>query len=142
TQKVGVLMGDGYNETEVEQVLESLKNDAAFVDIISERLGVVKGDNGNELEVDKPFLTSHPTLLDSLYIVGGKADNQEKFDKQIYVDRTTACAHFKPIGLATTGNTYLSKEDQNKNGVVTAENNSHVADDFLAAIATQRFWDR
>src|SRR5699024_3586145 len=106
TQKGGVLIGDRYNETGGEQVLEQLKNGAVFVDIISESLCVVKGDNGKELEVDKTFLTSHPTLLDSLYIVGGKADNQEKFDKQIYVYCTIAFEHFKPIGLATTGNTY------------------------------------
>lgn len=142
TQKVGVLIGDNFNEKEVISVLDKLKSESVFVDIISDRLGTVTGDNGKELEVDKTFLTSHPTLLDSLYIVGGKADNQEKFDKQIYVYCTIAFEHYKPIGLSVTGNGYLSAKDQSKNGIITAENNSNFADDFLSAIATQRFWNR
>src|SRR5690625_1532531 len=81
TQKVGVLIGDGFNSNEIMNALNVLKQNGAFVVIVSETLGTVTGSDGTKLKVDKTFLTSSPYLLDSLYIVGGKAKNMEKIGR-------------------------------------------------------------
>ena len=54
-----------------------------------------------------------------------------------------AYKHFKPIGVATTGERYVKKSpDNNLDGVVFAKGNSDFANEFVKAIAKQRFWDR
>lgn len=141
TQKVGVLIGDNFDEKEVNEVIELLQNKNVIIEIISDKLGKVKAENRNDIEVDKTFQTSHPTLLDALYVVGGGAANQDMFDEQVKTFVNTAYKHFKPIGIASTGRDYIPKGN-NPTGVILAETNTSFAEDFVSAIAKHRFWDR
>src|SRR5699024_11962445 len=70
TQKVGVLISDGFHDEEVIDMLEVLHKYGVFVEIVSEKLGVVTGAYGTYIEVDYTFLTTSPYLLDSVYVVG------------------------------------------------------------------------
>lgn len=143
TQKVGVLIGDGFNGTEVTNVLNTLQQNGVFVDIVSERLGTVTGSDGTTLKVNKTFLTSSPYLVDSLYVVGGNANNQGKFNADITEFVHVAYQHYKPIGVATTGQSFVqSSPGNNLAGVVFAANNPNFGEDFVEAIAQMRFWDR
>src|SRR5699024_8275535 len=58
TRKVGILIDDGFDETEVKRNIDSL--DAANVnfEIVSEVQGMVTGSNGYQLEVDHMFDTT------------------------------------------------------------------------------------
>ena len=58
--KVGVLIGDGFDDREVTNVLNLLKENGVFIVIVSETLGDVTGAGGTKLKVDKTFLTSEP----------------------------------------------------------------------------------
>src|SRR5699024_11103986 len=107
TQKVGVLIGNGFNGNEVTNVLETLETHGVFVVIISETLQTLKGDDGSTLKVDDTFLTTSPYLLDSLYIVGGKANNEKKFTADIHKFIQGAYEHYKPIGVSTSAESYL-----------------------------------
>lgn len=143
TQKVGVLIGDDFNGKEVSNVLHTLKQNGVFVSIISEKLGTVTGDDGTKLKVDKTFLTSSPYLVDSLYVVGGSARNQAKFNQDIMNFVQNAYTHYKPIGTASTGQSYIqTSENNNLAGVVFAANNPNFGEEFVSAIAQQRFWNR
>lgn len=143
TQKVGVLIGDGFNGAEVTGVLNTLKQNGVFFDIISERLGTVTGTDGTTLKVNKTFLTSSPYLVDSLYIVGGDSNNQRKFNADITEYVHVAYKHYKPIGVTTTGQNFVqSSQGNNLAGVVFAANNPNFGEDFVSAIAKMRFWDR
>ncbi|WP_405099696.1 catalase [Oceanobacillus sp. FSL H7-0719] len=143
TQKVGVLIGDGFNGAEVTNVLNTLQQNGVFVDIVSERLGTVTGSDGTTLKVNKTFLTSSPYLVDSLYVVGGNSNNQGKFNADITEFVHVAYQHYKPIGVATTGQSFVqSSPGNNLAGVVFAANNPNFGEDFVAAIAQMRFWDR
>ncbi|WP_340002737.1 catalase [Oceanobacillus sp. FSL K6-0127] len=143
TQKVGVLIGDGYNGNEVTNALNTLQQYGVFVDIISERLGTVTGNDGTTLQVDKTFLTSSPYLVDSLYVVGGSSRNQAKFNSDITEFVHVAYKHYKPIGVSSTGESFIhASENNNLAGVVFAANNPDFGEDFVSAIAQQRFWDR
>ena len=143
TQKIGVLIGNGFKGKEVRRVLDLLEDNGVFVDIISERLGTITGDDGTQLEVKETFKTKYSVLYDSLYVVGGAVENQDEFNQKIMEFYETAYKHYKPIGIATTGQYYI-KLSQNNNfeGVVFATNNPNFGEEFVSAIAQQRFWNR
>ena len=143
TQKVGVLIGDGFNGNEVTSVLNFLQQNGVFVTIISEKLGTVTGSDGTKLKVDQTFMIASPYLVDSLYVVGGSSKNQAMFNQDVTNFVQTAYTHYKPIGVATTGRTYVqASKGNNLAGVVFAANNSDFGKDFVEAIAEQRFWNR
>lgn len=143
TQKVGVLIGDGFNGEEVKRTLDTLKQYGVFIDIISDKLGTVTGSDGTQIKIEETFTTKYPVLYDSLYVVGGKSKNQAKFNQNITEWVHDAYQYFKPIGVATTGQNYIqTSEENNLAGVVFAKGNPNFVDEFVAAIAQQRFWDR
>ncbi|HLS36499.1 MAG TPA: catalase [Bacillota bacterium] len=143
TQKVAVLIGNQFNDEEVTQTLQQLKNSGVFVDVISERLGKVTGRNGTTLKVDDTFTTKYSVLYDSLYVVGGVVDNQKSFNQDILFWVQEAYKHYKPIGVATTGTDYIHASKQNNlAGVIFAKDDRNFAENFIQAIAKQRFWNR
>src|SRR5690625_677425 len=143
TQKLAVLIGNGFNGNEVRNVLDYLHECGVFIDIVSEKLGTVTGDDGTKINVDDIFTSSNPVLYDSIYVVGGRSDNEAKFEQDIthYIRETYR--HFKPIGVATSAESFFNPSDMNAlPGVVFATNNSNFNEEFVTAIAKQRFWDR
>lgn len=82
TQKVGVLIGDGYNGAEVKSVLGAFEKNGVFYDIISNRIGPIMGADGMTIEANETVLTKHPVLYDTLYVVGGNKD-QVKFNQEV-----------------------------------------------------------
>lgn len=143
TQKVGVLIGDGFNGPEVANVLHYLQQKGVFIKIISDNLGTVTGSDGTRLKVEDTFLTSSPYLVDSLYVVGGNVKHQEKFMQEILDYVHHAYKHYKPIGVAASGQSYIhTSKNNNLAGVVFAANNPDFNKEFVSAIAQQRFWNR
>lgn len=143
TLKVGVLIGNGFNSSEVMNVLNTLKQNGVFIRIISETRAPVTGDDGTQLAVDDTFLTTSPYLVDTLYVVGGSSRNEAKFMSDIKRFIRVAYEHYKPIAVATTGQSFIqTTENSNLAGVVFAANNPNFENDLVSAIAQQRFWNR
>lgn len=141
--KVGVLVGNGFKSNEVINTLKTLEDAGTFVVIVSETLGTVTGDDGTKLNVDETFLTTSPYLLDSLYIVGGNHKNQAKFNYEITYFTQVAYKHYKPIGVASTGTSFMQATDGNNlAGVVFFDDNPNFGEEFVTAVAQQRFWNR
>lgn len=142
TLKVGVLIGDGFNGREVKSVVKSLLDAGVTVDIVGEKLGTLTGADGIQVVVNQSLVSTAPSLYDSLYIVGGKADNQKKFESQLINYINVAYRQYKPIGVASTGMQIFSKSDAKPGpGIIFATENDF-AEDFIQAITQQRFWDR
>ena len=141
TQKVAVLIGNGYNGAEIKAVLTALDQNLVFYDVISDQLGPVTGADNAVVIANKSFLTTFPVLYDALYVVGGTAKDQSMFDLEVENYINMAYRHYKPIGIASSGDKYMKKPG-NKAGVVFANDSSSFEDDFIAAISKQRFWDR
>ncbi|MEI3612246.1 catalase [Pseudogracilibacillus sp. SO30301A] len=139
TQKVGVLIGDGFRSQEVLSTLDTLQEYGVFIDVISEKLGHVTGDSGAKINVNETFKTKYPVLYDSIYVVGGKADNQADFDQNIMSFIMEQFKHYKPIGIATTGECYF---DGNAVPGIVYGDQPDFPKKFVTAIAHQRFWDR
>lgn len=143
TQRIGVLIGNGFDGKEVLEVLELLDEKGAYIDIVSDKLGIVTGTDGTKLKVNMTFMTGSPYLFDSLYIVGGESMHQTTFDENVAEFLHIAYKNFKPIGLAITGESFFqSSEKANPEGVVTASASQNFALEFSNAVAQQRFWDR
>ncbi|SFE18793.1 catalase [Lentibacillus persicus] len=143
TQKVGVLIDDGFNSEEVKRTLDHLHHCGVFMEIVSEKLGTITGSDGMKIEVNETFKTTYPVLYDSLYVVGGRAENKAKFTQNMLDFVNDAYKRYKPIGVATTGSEYIQSSNANNlAGVIFAANNQNFADDFVKAIAQQRFWNR
>ncbi|GAA0614821.1 catalase [Virgibacillus siamensis] len=143
TQKAGILIGDSFQDEEVTDVLNALNQNGIFTDIISEKLGTVTGAGGTKLKVDYTFMTTSPYLLDSIYIVGGNSMNQAKFNSDVAYFMQVAYKHFKPIGVASTGQSFIQpSEEKNLLGVISSANNPDFTQEFISAIGQQRFWER
>lgn len=143
TRKLAVLIGDRFKDEEVMSALNVLQQQGVFIHIISEQLGEVKGADGSVLEVTDTFLTTHPTLFDSLYVVGGNSKEQPKFDAHIKEFVNNQYKYFKPIGVATTGEKYVADSNEDTGaGIVFARDNRNFAEDFLSAVRQARFWER
>lgn len=143
TQKVGVLIGNGFDGKELQSTLDAFAQNGVMYEMIGEKLGPVTCSKGTEFEVDKSFLTVHPVLYDAIYVVGGSAQNQLLFDQHVSDFVRMQYMHMKPIGVAAGGVQYLlNTEENNMDGVVVAEENEDFANQFINAIAQKRFWDR
>ncbi|NMB34449.1 MAG: catalase [Clostridium sp.] len=143
TQKVGVLIGNEFNDREVLDLLRTFKKCGIFVDVISQRLGNLVGMRGATIAVNRAFVSTYSVLYDTLYVVGGKVKNQEKFDYDVVNFVNEAYKHYKPIGVATTGKSYIHpSKGSNLAGVIFAQDNPNFESEFINAIAQQRFWNR
>src|SRR5690625_1715919 len=143
TQRVAVLIGNDFPEREVMSTIQTLKEKGVFVHVVSEKIGHVKGNAGGQLKVDETFLMKSPVLYDSLYVVGGHAKNQAAFNEQMTQWVNSAYQHYKPIGVATSGNKFVHASKQNNlAGVIFADQSTNFPDAFVKAVAKQRFWDR
>lgn len=143
TLKVGVLIGNGFDSEEVINVLNLLNKYGVFIVIVSETLGTVTGDDGKKLKVDESFITTSPYLLDALYVVGGRHKKQERFNANVNKFINGAYKLYKPIGIASMGQPLMSaSKGNNLAGVVFATNNPNFGEEFILAIAQQRFWNR
>ncbi|WP_144552669.1 catalase [Peribacillus simplex] len=146
TRKVAILAADGFNGSEVNQVLESFKSAGITAEIISHNRGVITSSEGQQVEVNQTFLTADSVLFDAVYVAGGQesVDALKASKEPIYfVDE--AYNHFKAIGAGKEGAEILSKagivsNDPASGIVAVSDNNSGTA--FIEAIAKHRHWSR
>lgn len=143
TQKVAILLQNGFHDEEVKKTLDSLKKHGVFTEVISTKLGPIKGKYGTMIHADKTFVSTYSVLYDSLYVVGGKDKNDTRFSQSVLTYISEAYRQYKPIGVATTGNSFFHTLGITKApGVVFAEDNPQFNTVFIKAIAKQRFWNR
>lgn len=143
TLKVGVLVTDGFDEEEVKRTLQAFDDQGVFYEVISEKMGAVHGSQGAKIPVDKPFISTAPELVDALYVVGGTGEISPRFTQSTLEFVQVAYRSYKPIGVATTGASYIHATKQNNlAGVIYTEKTTDFPEEFIQAIARQRFWNR
>lgn len=143
TQKTGIIIANGFDSKEVNQVIEALEQAGTFVEVVGESLQDVVGMDEGRLQVNKTFITTSPYLLDAIYVVGGNATNKEKFDYNVKHFIQVAFEHYKPIGVASSAMEFFQAENmKSAPGVVMLNNSSTTPDAFIDAIHQHRFWER
>ncbi|QUW23692.1 catalase [Sporosarcina sp. Marseille-Q4063] len=141
TRKIAVLIGNNFDEDEVKSVVDALLGAGMIVDIVSEKLGEVHSNDQLTIEVNETFLTVHSVLYDGLYVVGGEANNPKKFKNDMADFINEAFRHYKPIGIATTAKQIFSSSEAEP-GIVVADETDNFNEDFIAAVAAHRHWNR
>ncbi|MDX8047550.1 catalase [Gracilibacillus sp. S3-1-1] len=142
SRTVAVIVTEGFNDTELEYVLSSLKASGMQPEIISENLGTITGQRGTQLEVDHTHLTADSVSFDAVYMVRG-SDKNKKFNKDIAYFIDEAFSHYKPIGATNEGIPWIEiNKFDGKPGVVTAQDMNTFVQKFNEAITKHRHWDR
>lgn len=161
TRKVAVLLENGFNSTELSQVINSLKDAGIQADIISKNLGMLTGHDNHQAMVDKIYLNAGSIMYDAVYIPGGRQhiDNLiTQGDALHFVNE--AFKHAKTLGASNEavdlfdassihGVSTAIPESQGQVvsslGVVTTRNSSDMssfAQEFINGIAQHRHWMR
>ncbi|OAK70544.1 catalase [Lederbergia galactosidilytica] len=142
TLKIAVVLDEGFNDLEVETVIQGLKEHQTYPTVISSKLGRIKGENGMELEATATFDTGDPVLFDALYVVGGKNSSKDFTKKTSYMVQETF-KHFKPIGATGKGINILRENGITEEpGVITGDQVGNFITTFIDAVAAQRHWNR
>lgn len=142
TRKVGVLIADGFEGSEVAQVLDKLESSKLKYEIISEKQGTVTGEDGKQLTAAHTFTTTDAVVYDALFVVGG-SDVSKAFAKNTAKFLGEAFDHYKAIGALQEGEKWLAATEMlNQPGVVTAGNHSDFVEQFIEAVSAHRHWDR
>ncbi|SHM73010.1 catalase [Gracilibacillus kekensis] len=141
TRKVAVIMGDGFQDTEILTVFDQLKQKGIKLEIVSSKLGKLTGKDGAEYQVDHTFLTADSVLFDAVYVVGGNED--KSFYKKAALFIHEAFAHYKPIAATAEGEKLLEVDEMKDSpGVVRGTVSKNFTEEFIEAIASHRHWNR
>ncbi|SET64808.1 catalase [Natronincola peptidivorans] len=161
SRKVAILLENGFNHTEISQVMESLAGAGVQTEIISKNLGMLTSVEGQQLEVGKNYVTTGSIKYDGLYIPGGQQSVSTltmQGEALHFINETFK--HAKTIGATSEGVDLLmasaiqgvamagaDTQDQlmSEMGVVTIRNASDIntfTQEFINAIAQHRHWIR
>ncbi|WP_087973438.1 catalase [Oceanobacillus rekensis] len=140
-RKIGVILQNGFNDSEVKEILQGLNLAGVAYETISDKQGVVSGTNNIDITVDHTFSTTDPVLYDAIYIVGGdNIDNTFYKNANYFVKE--AFKHYKPIGATHEGIQWLEENNMLDSPGVVAVDNKGFTEKFIQAIAEHRHWDR
>jgi catalase len=156
TRKIAILAADGVNEKSVATVKKAIEGAGGVVEIIAPKLGYVKSANDEDIHVDESFLGAASVLFDAVYVPGGTnsvASIEADADAIHFLNE--AFKHCKAIAadsdaIQVLEATYFSKklpadyseESVMTEGIILGDDAGKLADQFIAAIAKHRFWDR
>ncbi|PAE29490.1 catalase HPII [Paenibacillus sp. 7884-2] len=140
-RKIAVILYNGFQDTEVKEILQGLNLAGVAYEIISDKQGFVSGKNKIDLQVDHTFTTTHPVLYDAVYIVGG-SNVDDAFYKNASDFIKEAHKHYKAIGATADGIEWLESNNIIGDPGVIEGNGKQFLETFLEAIAAHRHWDR
>lgn len=143
TLKVAILIGEGFDSTVIGNAVKSLRNAGVTVDIVSGTLGTVKGTAGKTAIANQTFLTASPVLYDSVLVGGGTSTHPAEFDNNMRNFIEEPWEHFKPIAFTNNGSRFISMTSVHEGPGIVVEKNEHdFNQDYINALAKQRFWER
>lgn len=156
TRKVALLAADGVNENNLMAIIDSLTKEGAMVDVVAPKLGFITGENDTKIPVYKSFLTTASVLYDAVYVPGGinsVATLEAEADAVHFLNE--AFKHCKAIAadkqaLQVLKATYFGRKLPEDNsdetammeGVIISNDINTLSNQFIAAIAQHRFWER
>ncbi|AXI00494.1 catalase [Sporosarcina sp. PTS2304] len=143
TRKIAVLLADDFDDAALEPFLKASLDAGMSIDIVSETFGTLTGKNGATVDVDETLLTIHSVLYDALYVVGGQAKQQKKFEMDVVDFVNEAYMHFKPIASAPAAKHLMDQSNVKAgSGILMDFTVSRDGKQWVEAVAEHRFWDR
>lgn len=161
SRKVAVLVSEGYNHTELEQVKKALEGAGANVEIVSRFQGRLQSMHNAAVEVDHNYLTTASVVYDAIFVPGGQQSVEKlKMHGEAIQFVNEAFRHCKPVGASGEGVDLLLEADiagvklagpksrgelVTEDGVVTVRGARSMDDfnaEFVRAIMEHRHWNR
>jgi len=161
TRKVAILLENGFNNSELTQLIGILSGVGIQTEIASKNLGMLTSVEGEQMKVDKNYFTTGSIKYDAVYLPGGQQSINSLMtqgDAMHFVNE--AFKHAKTIGATSEGvDLLMTSAIKGVNmaggdgqfqpviemGVVTMRNNTDMsgfAQEFINAIAEHRHWSR
>ena len=159
TRKVAILAMDGIDSASLRPIREALEQAGAQCKVVGPRLGTITSASKRQLEIDATFLTMPSVMFDAVLVPAGAhgaealARNGEAvhFVLEAYKHCKAICTVGEGVQLlATLGFGIEGRPDAAGVLVVATpatnlgDNSAalRIAQDFIAAIAKHRHWDR
>jgi catalase len=158
TRKIAMLVAYGVDGSHVIEVQDALTQQGAVVEIIAPHLGTVNAADGTIVPVTRSFLTAASVFYDAVYVPQG-ADSITALaaDPDAIHFLNEAYRHCKAIAAdseakALLDQTYFGRQffsaDREKTtrdqdaGIIISDNLTSLVEQFIAAVAQHRFWER
>jgi len=158
TRKVAILVADGVEAGALKRLQQDLLDAGAQCKLVAPHLGTVSTSSGRQLAVDHTFANAPSVMFDAVLIPGGSESaatlggmgDAVHFVLEAYKHCKTICALNDGAQLLATLGFSLGKDPEQVGvptpGVLIADarkvTDGQVSQDFLAAIALHRHWDR
>jgi catalase len=158
TRKVAILVADGVEAGALKRLQQDLTDAGAQCKLVAPHLGTVSTSSGRQLAVDHTFTNAPSVMFDAVLIPGGSESvatlggmgEAVHFVLEAYKHCKTICAVNDGAQLLSTLGFSLGKDLEQVNmptpGVLMADarkvTDGQVSQNFLAAIALHRHWDR
>jgi catalase len=158
TRKVAILVADGVEAAALKRLQQDLLEAGAQCKLIAPHLGTVSTSSGRQLAVDHTFTNMPSVMFDAVLIPGGSQSvatlgamgEAVHFVLEAYKHCKTICAVNDGAQLLSTLGFSLGKDPEAVSvptpGVLIADarkvTDGQVSQDFVAAIALHRHWDR
>jgi catalase len=159
TRKVAILVADGIDSASLKPIREALEQAGAQCKVVGPRLGTVASASRRQLEVDATFVNMPSVMFDAVLVPAGaqgaealaRSGDALHFVLEAYKHCKAICTVGEGVKLlATLGvGIELSKAPAGVVVAATPTTNlgdtsaaTQIAQDFIAAIAKHRHWDR
>lgn len=140
---IAIIATDGVNEDSLLEMQNALEGEGATTKIVAPKLGYITSTDGTKIKVDKSFLTTASVLFDAIFIPDGEKSVGAlglQADAIHFIDE--AFKHRKAIALNGHAIRLLNKSYLADKAVDEGLLIDKTAEEFVAAIAKHRFWDR
>lgn len=156
-RSVAILVTEGVNSKEIEEIAKKLKEEQATFDLISKNLGDLKTKDGGKFKISLNFISASSVMYDAVFLPAGseellKQQPALKFIQEAYHHSkpiAALCEGIKVLQAAALGSSKFADPKANKVtndlGVVTAGASTDLKlffTTFKEAIAHHRFWER
>jgi catalase len=158
TRKVAILVADGVEAAALKRLQQDLVDAGAQCKLVAPHLGTVSTSSGRQLAVDHTFTNMPSVMFDAVLIPGGSESaatlgamgEAVHFVLEAYKHCKTICAVNDGAQLLGTLGFSLGKDPEAVSvptpGILIADarkvTDGQVSQDFVAAIALHRHWDR
>ena len=158
TRKIAILVADGVENITLRRIQQDLTEAGAVCKLVASHLGTVSTVSGRQLAVDHSFATMPSVMFDAVLLPGGSVSaaalrargEAVHFVLEAYKHCKAICAINEGVQLLSTlGFSQAQNPDQVSEptaGVLIADVrkvlDGQVSQDFIAAIALHRHWER
>ncbi len=151
TRRVAILVADGCDGKSITSLADRLTSEGAVPRFVSTTLGAVQSANGDAIEVDVSMEAAPAVLYDALVLPdGGEAIDALRADGRTLEFIKDQYRHCKPILAIGASDQLLTDcgidgalpDGQPDPGVIRATDASAASDQFIAAIARHRHFER